>query len=190
MKQLFLIDFENVGEQGLSGIRQLKNNDELVIFHSGNISPIIKELLTAYEEKGIKISYPIRTTSEKNAVDFMIATHLGFVCGRKSKMSVHIVSKDKGFQSAIAHAMLLDKQISVNMHINIAEEKAEIKDMRKEKYLQLLSDSDVPKKYHDQLISVFTSGASQEETETKIKKILGKKNAGYADAAMQCYHVD
>ena len=56
--------------------------------------------------------------------------------------------------------------------------------------MQLLSDSDVPKKYHDQLISVFTSGASREEAETKIKKILGKKNVGYADAAFKCYHID
>lgn len=62
--------------------------------------------------------------------------------------------------------------------------------MHKEKYMQLLSDSDVPKKYHDQLISVFTSDASREETETKIKKILGKKNAGYADAVLKCYKID
>lgn len=56
--------------------------------------------------------------------------------------------------------------------------------------MQLLSDSEVLKKYHDQLISVFTSDASREETETKIKKILGKKNAGYADVVIKCYNID
>ena len=48
----------------------------------------------------------------------------------------------------------------------------------------------MPEKYHDQLISVFTYGASREEAETKIKKILGKKNAGYADVVIKCYNID
>ena len=71
MKQIFLIDYENVGLAGLTGISKLGSDDELVIFYSGDIS-VVKELLSAYKDRGVKISYECLSYAGKNALDFMV----------------------------------------------------------------------------------------------------------------------
>ena len=71
MKQIFLIDYENVGLAGLTGISKLGSDDELVIFYSGDIS-VVKELLSAYKDRGVKISYECLSYAGKNALDVQL----------------------------------------------------------------------------------------------------------------------
>ena len=63
----------------------------------------------------------------------------------------------------------------------------ESKEARREKYQKLLSATDVPKKYHEQLVSALMSSRTIESFKTKVWKALGKKNLEYVDAVLKCY---
>ena len=198
MKQIFLIDYENVGLAGLTGISKLGSDDELVIFYSGDIS-VVKELLSAYKDRGVKISYECLSYAGKNALDFMVSVRAGYECRARSKKEIHIVSKDNGYKSALVYATKLNKNVVVDSYVNIANKKLEpakidwqsvlpeSKEARREKYQKLLSATDVPKKYHEQLVSALMSSRTIESFKTKVWKALGKKNLEYVDAVLKCY---
>lgn len=124
MKQIFLIDYENVGLAGLTGISKLGSDDELVIFYSGDIS-VVKELLSAYKDRGVKISYECLSYAGKNALDFMVSVRAGYECRARSKKEIHIVSKDNGYKSALVYATKLNKNVVVDSYVNIANKKLE-----------------------------------------------------------------
>lgn len=198
MKQIFLIDYENVGLAGLTGISKLGSDDELVIFYSGDIS-VVKELLSAYKDRGVKISYECLSYAGKNALDFMVSVRAGYECRARSKKEIHIVSKDNGYKSALVYATKLNKNVVVDSYVNIANKKLEpakidwqsvlpeSKEARREKYQKLLSATDVPKKYHEQLVSALMTSRTIESFKTKVWKALGKKNLEYVDAVLKCY---
>ena len=197
MKQIFLIDYENVGLQGLVGISNLKAEDELVIFYSGDISAVM-EILSAYEDKGIKISYECLSSVGKNALDFMISVRVGYECRAKSKKEIHIVSKDNGYKSALVYAMKLNKNVTVDSYVNIAnirqepakDDKQAIQNARKERYMELISATGVSEKYYVPLVSALLSSETIVEAETKIRNVLGKKNSCYIDAVLKCYNIE
>lgn len=198
MKQIFLIDYENVGLQGLVGISKLKSADELIIFYSGDIS-VVSDILIAYEERGVKISYECLPAVGKNALDFMISVRVGYECRARGKKEIHIVSKDNGFKSAFAYAMKLNKDVVVDSYVNIANVKQEPvkqlvqeepKDVRREKYIKSLADIGVPEKYYVPLYCALVSSKTLEEAEYKISTALGKKNIGYLEAVLKCYECD
>lgn len=132
----------------------------------------------------------------------MVSVRAGYECRARSKKEIHIVSKDNGYKSALVYATKLNKNVVVDSYVNIANKKLEpvkidwqsvlpeSKEARREKYQKLLSATDVPKKYHEQLVSALMSSRTIESFKTKVWKALGKKNLEYVDAVLKCYGVE
>ncbi len=102
MKNVYLIDYENVGAEGLKGAENLTTKDEIILFHYEGAGDVrYKNLIslagTRAATKIIKLK-----SHEKNAMDFQIVTMLShYVTLSGNKATYHIVSKDKGYNAAI-----------------------------------------------------------------------------------------
>lgn len=94
----FMVDFENVKNDGLTGAEHLTREDTVIIFFSENCPNIsldrIYEIVSA--SCGLEI-YKLQSVG-KNALDFYIATKAGHIFGEGFDGAVAIVSSDKGFK--------------------------------------------------------------------------------------------
>ncbi|MDE5946277.1 MAG: hypothetical protein K2G63_03060 [Oscillospiraceae bacterium] len=99
-KQYYLIDYENVHKTGFSGLPELKESDNVVIFYSGNANKITFELHQQILDSKAKITYFEVSAGGKNALDFQLSSYLGYLLGDKKKEEcyIYIVSNDKGFE--------------------------------------------------------------------------------------------
>ena len=93
----YLIDFENIHSEGLEKLKDIKPNDTIIIFYSDscknisldNLSPILNKQVSY---KSFKVSI-----GTKNALDFQLASYLGYLIGKEPSANYYIVSNDKGF---------------------------------------------------------------------------------------------
>ncbi|MEI7884689.1 MAG: PIN domain-containing protein [Clostridia bacterium] len=110
MKTTFLVDFENVGEQGLNGSDKLAESDTIVIFYRGKIS-LASGVYQLFRS----------TRQGKNALDFEIVAHMGYLIGQDKNREIVIISKDKGYLSANDHLKELVKEVKIQTCVSIAE---------------------------------------------------------------------
>ena len=98
----FLIDYENVNNSGMEGVKFLNESDHVYLFYSQNSSPNMKkrysELLYA-SKCSVEIIKLYR--KGKNGLDFYIATKLGELLGQGENGLFSIISQDKGFQAVV-----------------------------------------------------------------------------------------
>lgn len=95
-KKCFLVDFENVGIQGIEGIKRLTKNDLIILFYNQQNLKQIGKILSMYQMKyNIKIIELLN--KGKNYLDFQIINTLGFLSSLyKNEYIYYIVSKDNG----------------------------------------------------------------------------------------------
>ncbi len=110
MKTAFLVDFENVGEQGLNGSEKLSETDSIVIFYRGKIS-LASGVYQLFRS----------TRQGKNALDFEIVAHMGYLIGQDKNREIVIISKDKGYLSANDHLRELVRDVKIQTCVSIAE---------------------------------------------------------------------
>ena len=94
----YLVDFENVKKDGLDGIHKLGEEDKVCILYSKNADSITFEQHRKIMESKAEITLCKVDVGSKNALDFQLATQLGFLIANKTSDSYYIVSKDKGFE--------------------------------------------------------------------------------------------
>ena len=141
MQMIYLIDYENVGYPGLSGVTELHKEDTVYIFHNIALKTIpfkaCKELMSSLAE-----IYFIETTkTAKNYLDFQLSTHLGFLYGSNKankKNEVCIVSNDTGYDSVIDYWK--SNNFEVQRKSIIRESLPKIK-KKKQKKTEKLSDA-------------------------------------------------
>ena len=99
VKNYFLVDYENVSENGLKGVNYLDGNDNVYIFYSKNNEPQTIKHKDLYRfSTNAKVKYvPLQKTG-KNALDFMIAYEVGSLSENNTQCSVSIISEDNGFK--------------------------------------------------------------------------------------------
>ena len=122
---IYLIDFENVNEQGLIGIENLDKADKLLLFYSKNANRISIDNHLKLEEKVSLIEYIEVNPNGNNALDFQLVTYLGFLVAKNPKNSYTIISKDKGYNSVIN--FWKNKGITINLQSKIIKEKNNMK---------------------------------------------------------------
>ena len=124
----YLVDYENVKSHGLDGITSLDSNDVLVIFYSENADSLTFGLHRRLNESKAKISYQKVDVGTKNALDFQLATYLGYLVrdneGKES--SYYIVTKDQGFSSLVNYWK--KRKINVSLIVDLSG-----RDVQKEK---------------------------------------------------------
>ena len=99
MRDIYLIDFENVASEGLSGITYLAPEDEVIIFYSNNSNRLSMKMHILIGKSVCKCNYYEVTVGGKNALDHQISTWLGYLIGtRAADRNYYIVSKDMGYK--------------------------------------------------------------------------------------------
>lgn len=103
----YLIDFENVKSRGMEGVDLLTEEDTVCIFYSDNADSMTFDLHQKLNETKAKIIYHKVAVGTKNALDFQLATYLGYLICEQQKENVHpnyfIVTKDNGFYSLMVY---------------------------------------------------------------------------------------
>ena len=97
----YLIDFENVRSDGLRGINWLSENDTVVIFYSNNADTLTFEAMDLILNSNATIQKYKIARGGKNALDFQLATYLGYLIHENSNPYFYIISKDNGFHYVI-----------------------------------------------------------------------------------------
>ena len=96
---LFLIDYENVRNAGMRGVKYLQASDYIIIFYSGAAQAMETRYLNAIRNSGCTFETCRLVKTRKNGLDFYIATRLGELFGSGYQGSAVIISCDEGFQS-------------------------------------------------------------------------------------------
>ncbi len=101
METYYLIDFENVHDEGLANIDSLSKNDHVHIFYTNNALKINMDILSKGHDKGIDITIiPIPTG--KQSLDMHLVSYLGYLLGNYGKQYAYvIVSKDTDYDNII-----------------------------------------------------------------------------------------
>lgn len=103
MRDIYLIDFENVASEGLSGITFLSEDDQVIIFYSNNSNRLSMKMHILIGKSVCKLSYFEVTVGGKNALDHQISTWLGYLVGTNAaERNYYIVSRDMGYKH-VAH---------------------------------------------------------------------------------------
>jgi hypothetical protein len=95
--RIFLIDFENVHSEGMTGVDHLTENDEVVIFYSNNADSITFDILHKLMFCRSKLSYYKIKRGGKNALDFQLSCYLGYRIHSDPEAEFYIISKDNGY---------------------------------------------------------------------------------------------
>lgn len=103
----YLIDFENVKSRGMEGVELLAEEDTVCIFYSDNADSMTFDLHRKLNETKAQIIYHKVAVGTKNALDFQLATYLGYLICEQQKEGIHpnyfIVTKDNGFISLMVY---------------------------------------------------------------------------------------
>ena len=99
MRDIYLIDFENVASEGLSGITYLSPEDQVIIFYSTNSNRLSMKMHILIGKSTCHLSYFEVSVGGKNALDHQISTWLGYLIGTgAAERSYYIVSRDMGYR--------------------------------------------------------------------------------------------
>ena len=103
----YLIDFENVKSRGMEGVDLLTEEDTVCIFYSDNADSMTFDLHRKLNETKAQIIYHKVAVGTKNALDFQLATYLGYLICEQQREGIHpdyyIVTKDNGFTSLMVY---------------------------------------------------------------------------------------
>lgn len=173
MKRIFYIDIENVGMKEISRIRELKETDKVILFINKNEKELYKKV--CFELSGSKAAVEIQTFNSrvKNALDFQICSSIGMFTEQISG-EIYIVSKDKGYESAIEFFKNQGKTIkrieSVN---NLLHPQDDIQEKIREKTRQAVSSSGILQGTTKQIklcIRVMCENATKKEFHNALQR--------------------
>ena len=103
----YLIDFENVKSRGMEGVELLTEEDTVCIFYSDNADSMTFDLHRKLNETKANIIYHKVAVGTKNALDFQLATYLGYLICEQQRQGLppnyFIVTKDNGFTSLMVY---------------------------------------------------------------------------------------
>ncbi len=121
MRRHFLIDFENVSDEGLKGFSSLTPEDTVELFYTQNANKITIEFFSGVQAlpKHAELRF-LPVAAGNQALDLQLATYLGHVIADGSA-EYCVVSKDKGYEHVIGFWKALKPEVRVVMHKSIAD---------------------------------------------------------------------
>ncbi len=94
----YLIDYENANKDGLNGVTKLTERDRVIIFYSDKADRMTFGLHRRLNETAATIEYRKVDVGGHNALDFQLATYLGYLLAQNPEEEYCVVSNDRGFQ--------------------------------------------------------------------------------------------
>lgn len=98
---IFLVDLENTGLSGLSGIDRLSEKNKVIIFYGTRTGSIAFDKHVELSSMRTPILYKKAEKTGKNYLDFQLSTYLGYLIGTGEACSFYIISRDTGYDSVI-----------------------------------------------------------------------------------------
>lgn len=95
----YLVDYENVQGNGLEGLDRLTDDDDVYIFYSDNADKITFALHKLLNEAKAQVHYVHVEVGHKNALDFQLATYLGYLIANQLGEQYFLVTRDNGFEA-------------------------------------------------------------------------------------------
>lgn len=99
INRLFYIDIENVGMKEIEKVKELKETDKVIIFIHEKEEELYKKVCYEFAKVISAVEIETFASREKNALDFQICASIGMLTTKEK--NVYIVSRDKGYDSAI-----------------------------------------------------------------------------------------
>ena len=93
----YLVDYENVGCNGLSGCKNMTASEHIIIFFTQNARKIDMAEIANHGAAELKM---IEIPAGKQSADIHIGSYLGYLAG-KSKCNIVIISNDTDFDNVI-----------------------------------------------------------------------------------------
>ena len=104
----FYIDYENVHNEGLKGIEQLTPTDTIYLFYSDKADTLKIDVVQKIMQTQGVIKFMKIENGVENALDFQLITAL--ICDYSEDNNYYIISRDKGYDAAIAMAQKRDRK--------------------------------------------------------------------------------
>ncbi|MDE7279972.1 MAG: hypothetical protein K2N26_09645, partial [Oscillospiraceae bacterium] len=95
---VYLVDFENVSSAGISGIQKLTKDDKVYIFYTVNASNMSFAAHLNLLSSPAEVVYYNVASGGKNALDFQLASFLGYLICQGKEKKFCIISNDRGFE--------------------------------------------------------------------------------------------
>lgn len=96
---IYLVDFENVNNDGMAGYEYLTYQDSVYIFYSKSSPNIRNQIAEKIFAPSMDVHIYRLFEPRKNAVDYYIAAKTGQLIELEKPDKIAIVTKDQGFQS-------------------------------------------------------------------------------------------
>ncbi|MBQ6679940.1 MAG: hypothetical protein IJM76_07980 [Lachnospiraceae bacterium] len=96
---VYLIDYENVGVGGLSGITELASRDRVILFYGNNTKTIPFDRMVEISRSSAQVEFIKTERVAKNYLDFQLTTYLGYLIGQGTEGPYVIISNDTGYDS-------------------------------------------------------------------------------------------
>lgn len=109
----YLVDLENTGLAGLSGLDELSAKDKVIVFYGTRTGSIAFDKHVELTKAKADVTYTKTERVAKNYLDFQLVTYLGYLIGSGQERVYYIISKDKGYDSCIEFWRKTDKQIAI-----------------------------------------------------------------------------
>lgn len=138
----YLVDYENVKKDGLNGINELSAEDTVCIFYSENADTITFDLHQRINASQADILFQEVEVGTKNALDFQLATYLGYMVAKDKEQEYYLVTKDNGFNILCSYWSRQGVTITMVMDLsgrNIKKEQAELE----AEVEKLIEDADI-----------------------------------------------
>lgn len=140
----YLVDLENTGLAGLTGLEELSANDKVIVFYGTRTGAIAFDKHVELTKAKADVTYSKTERVAKNYLDFQLATYLGYLIGSGQERVYYIISKDKGYESCIEFWRKADKQITITRCESLQKSAAQMT-MPREKTGTGKSTQEIPK---------------------------------------------
>lgn len=134
---VYLVDYENVGVNGLNGIEQIDKEEAVHIFYSENADKLTFEMHKKISESKANIHYYRADVGKKNALDFQLATYLGYLIALAGNEDYYIVSKDETFSFLVKFWNKQNKSVHMTSNLLMEDGKKEQQQLKEQVVLLL-----------------------------------------------------
>ncbi len=124
----FFVDYENVNAYGLTDILELDGRDKVWIFYSDNAPTIPIDLHVKLHQCKAAIYYQKAELGHKNALDFQLASFLGFTIREnmdRSDTECFLVTRDAAFESLVQFWIKKGQRVRMIPSISAAGQNSE-----------------------------------------------------------------
>ena len=176
----YLIDFENVHSDGLTGIEKLSKNDSILIFYSKNANKVDIDIIKNLIKTKAEITFFEAKVGTKNALDLELAFVLGKLIEEdrqkfnNTNTKYYIVSNDLGFNNIADFVKDEIKNAEIVLIKNLNEGKSDVK-RKNDIILQRVLTFESRNKEAKEIEKIIKENINKENNINAINNALCKK---------------